>query len=62
MSEAGRRAKIAYRSKCKRITVEFYPTEADLVAQIERQPLKQTYIKNLIRADIERQKEGNHAE
>ena len=31
---------------------EFYPTEKDLIEHIENQPKKQTYIKDLIRADM----------
>jgi hypothetical protein len=36
----------------KRIFLDFYPSEADLIAQVEKQPRKQTYIKDLIRKDI----------
>ena len=54
MNEAQKRAKKKYQSKVKRFTVDFYPTEADLIALLEKQPKKQTYIKDLIRADIER--------
>lgn len=54
MNEAQKRAKKKYQSKIKRFTVDFYPTEADLIAQLEKQPKKQTYIKDLIRADIEK--------
>jgi hypothetical protein len=52
MSEAQKRAKKKYQAKVKRITVDFYPTEADLIAHLEKQPQKTTYIKNLIRKDI----------
>lgn len=55
-TEAQNRAKQRYRAKTKSITIEFYPTEADLVAHLEKQEAKRTYIKNLIRADMERQK------
>ena len=55
MSEALKRAKKKYFQKnITRLTVDFYPTEQELVEQIERQPKKQTYIKDLIRADIKR--------
>jgi hypothetical protein len=37
-------------------TIRFYPTEADLIAHVEKQPKKQTYIKDLIRADMEKNK------
>ena len=55
MTEAKRRAKNAYRNKGKRITVDFYPKETDLAEWLEQQPKKQTYIKDLIRADMEKQ-------
>lgn len=44
------------RENVKRITVDFYPAESDLWEQIEKQPKKQTYIKDLIRADMEKSK------
>ena len=56
MTEAEKRAKKKYLAKGKRLTVDFYPTEADLIEHLEKQPQKQTYIKNLIREDI-RQRE-----
>lgn len=52
MTEAEKKAKRKYLSKGKRLTIDFYPSEADLIAHIEKQPQKQTYIKNLIRKDI----------
>lgn len=54
MTEAAKKAKKKYRDKGKRLTVDFYPSEADLIAHIESQPNKQGYIKNLIRDDMER--------
>lgn len=56
MTDAEKRAKQKYREKVKRLYVEFYPTEADLISHIESQPQKQTYIKNLIRADMKKKK------
>lgn len=56
MTEAQRKAKNKYRDQGKRMTLDFYPSEADLIEQIEKQPNKQGYIKNLIRADMERNK------
>lgn len=47
-----RKARANYRKKVKRFTIEFYPTEADLFEHINKQPKKQTYIKNLIRKDM----------
>ena len=52
VTEAQKRAKKKYAAKTKKITIDFYPTEADLIEHIEKQPKKQTYIKDLIRADI----------
>ncbi len=55
-SEAQKKAKKKYRDKGKRLTVDFYPSEADLIEQVEKQPNKQGYIKGLIRADMENKK------
>lgn len=52
-TEAQKNAKRKYLSKGKRITVDFYQTEADLIAHIEKQEKKQSYIKDLIRKDME---------
>jgi hypothetical protein len=54
MTEAQQRAKKKYKAKVKRVAVEFYPTEADLVAHLEKQDAKQTYIKDLIRKDMQK--------
>lgn len=56
-SDAQRNAKRKYLSKGKRITVDFYPTEADLIEHIEKQDKKQTYIKDLVRRDMEKNKD-----
>lgn len=53
-SEAQKKAVQKYKQKVKRITLEFHPTEDDLWEQIQKQPKKQTYIKDLIRADMEK--------
>ena len=57
-SEAQLRAvkkfKEKYKAKVNRITVDFYPTEEDLWNHIQSQPKKQTYIKDLIRKDMEK--------
>lgn len=57
MTEAEKRAKKKYLAKGKRLTVDFYPSESDLIEHVEKQPQKQTYIKNLIREDIAKNKE-----
>lgn len=57
MSEAQNRAKKKYLDKGKRITINLYPSETDLIEHLEKQEHKITYIKNLIREDIKRSKE-----
>ena len=56
-SEAQRKAVKKYKEKVKRITVDFSPAELELWNHIQQQDKKQTYIKNLIRADMEK---GRH--
>ena len=51
-SEAQRKAAKKYKEKVNRITVDFSPAELELWEQIQSQPKKQTYIKALIRADM----------
>lgn len=51
-SEAQRRAITKYKQKVKRITIDFHPSENELWEHIQSQEKKQTYIKNLIRADL----------
>lgn len=53
-SEAEKRAKKKYLSKVKRVAVDFYPTEKDLLEHVEKQPAKGTYIKQLIRQDMQK--------
>lgn len=53
-TESQRKALNAYRDKGKRMTIDFYPKELDLVEWLNQQPKKQTYIKELIRRDMER--------
>ena len=54
-TEAQKRAKAKYKSeKVKKVLLEFYPTEADLVEHLNKQEKKQTYIKSLIKADMEK--------
>lgn len=52
MTEAQKRARNKYQKKVKKFTLDFCPTEFELLEHINKQPKKQTYIKNLIRADI----------
>ena len=51
-SEAQRKAVQKYKQKVKRITVDFSPAESELWEHIQSQEKKQTYIKNLIKQDI----------
>lgn len=57
-SEAQKKAIKKYREKMNRITVDFSPAELELWEHIQKQPKKQTYIKDLIRADMERSVEN----
>ena len=54
MTEAENRAKKKYLDKGKRITINLYPSETDLIEHIEKQEHKITYIKDLIRKDMEK--------
>ena len=51
-TEAQKKARKKYKQKSKRFTLEFAPTENELYEQINKQPKKQTYIKDLIRQDM----------
>ena len=54
-SEAQRRAIKEYKKKVNRFGLEFPPTESDLWEHLQKQEKKQTYIKNLIRADMNKE-------
>lgn len=60
MSEAQKKALAKYKANVKRLTVDFPPTDTELWEHIQKQPKKQTYIKDLIRADMERSGEGGN--
>ena len=51
-TEAQRNAVKRYKQKVARITLEFSPTEEELWQHIQNQAKKQTYIKDLIRKDM----------
>ena len=53
-SEAQKKAVKKYKEKVKRISIEFYPSEMDLFDHIQNQPKKQTYVKDLIRKDLQK--------
>ena len=50
--EVQRKAKQKYKKKIRRLTVELYPTEQDIIDKIDSVPQYATDIKGLIRADI----------
>lgn len=54
LTEAQKRAKEKYRKKGKRLMLQFYQTEQELIDHLEKQPAKATYIKNLIREDMKK--------
>lgn len=57
MSEAQIRANANYRKRhVKTVTVPFYPGDADLFEWLDPQGGRATYIKRLIREDLERNK------
>ena len=56
ISPAQQRALDKYKANVKRLTVDFPPSDAELWEHLSKQPKKQTYIKDLIRADMERNK------
>ena len=53
-SEAQKKAVKKYKEKVKRMTIEFHPSEMDLYEHVQQQSKKQTYVKDLIRADMEK--------
>lgn len=53
LSESRKRAKAKYNEKVTKITIEFYPSDADLLHKVQEQESKQGYIKELIRKDIQ---------
>lgn len=58
MTEAQKRARNKYQKKVKKFTLDFCPTEFELLDHINKQPNKQGYIKKLIRADMTFKKLG----
>lgn len=54
-TEAQKRANAKYmRDKVKTLTLRFYPSHADLWEHLRQQPNQQEYVRELIRADMER--------
>jgi hypothetical protein len=55
-SEAQKRADRKYKKeKAKRSYIEFYGTDTDIWEHLQKQPQRQTYIKNLIREDMKKE-------
>ena len=54
-SEAQKKAVKKYKQKINRISIDFSPAEEEIWQHIQNQPKKQTYIKDLIRKDIEQE-------
>lgn len=55
-SEAQKRADRKYKKEtAKRTYIEFYGTDKDVWEHLNKQEKKQTYIKNIIRADMEKE-------
>jgi hypothetical protein len=54
-TEAQLRANREYKKKVKKILLEFHPTEMEMWEHLQQQEKKQTYIKNLIRADMNKE-------
>lgn len=55
-TEAQKKALDKYKANVKRFTIDFPPSDIELWEYLQQQPKKQTYIKDLIRADMERNK------
>ena len=66
MNESKRKAKNKYREKIEEVRVELYPTDADIKDRIAERvaagEAKATYIKRLIREDMQRRAMQNNAE
>lgn len=54
-TEAQKKAIKKYREKTNKFQLEFSPAEEELWKHIQSQPKKQTYIKGLIRKDMEKE-------
>lgn len=54
LTEAQKKAKQKYYDKMKirKVSIELYPTDADIIQKLNEQTSKQAYIKELIRKDL----------
>lgn len=57
MTDAQKRAKAKYREKMRTFRIDVCPSEQDILERLENQERYATYIKRLIREDIEREKD-----
>lgn len=56
LTDAQKRAMEKYRkANVKQLSVRFYPADADVWEWLQAQPNRQGYVRDLIRADMERQ-------
>lgn len=55
-TEAQKRAKKKYKQQITRYVIECYPTEADIIAHLEKQENKTGFIKSLIRKHIQEER------
>lgn len=55
MTDAQKRAKAKYQEKVRTFRIDVYPTETDILKKLTTVDKYGTYIKNLIRADIEKE-------
>jgi hypothetical protein len=54
-TEAQKRAKAKYNEKVIKLTIEFYPQDAELLQKVNEQTNKQGYIKQLIKNDLKKE-------
>ena len=54
MKDSQRKAKNKYKAKIEVLSVELYPTDADIKNKLQTVGAKATYIKKLIREDIKK--------
>ena len=57
MKDSQRKAKQAYRKRCKRLYIDLYGTDQDIIDHLAKLDAIPSYIKALIRADIEKDRE-----
>ena len=60
VSDAQKRANANYRKRnMKNVSVSFFPADKDIFEHMEKQGGRGSYIKRLIREDMEREQKGN---